>query len=197
VRMMEARLSRRLATGFSTGEPDTGAWSVRSGAAVQTDADAYFAKLSMPVQQSDDPVLYSFRVRSLDDGWVGVGLHLFVEDVAARRGYGMGSSLLVWLTRDPDERKTPTTYLQLYRSDDDVSMARVLDAAIPEAVDAFLTVDVLYEPQSQYITIAVDGTDRVRYRTWFGIDSGVEVALRSLGRAEFRDFSVQTLPVAP
>ncbi len=194
VRIMRERLSRELASGFSAAEPDTGAWSVRGPVARQTEENAYFAKLAMPVEQSKQPVLYSFRVRALDDGWVGVGLHLFVDGVERRRGYGMGSSLLVWFTRDPQERRTETTFVQLYRSDDDVDMARVLDAAIPQPIDRFMDVDVLYEPASQYVTIAVDGTDRVRYRAWFGIDAGVEIALRALGRAEFRDFEVRTTP---
>ena len=194
VRIMRERLTRTLASGFSAGEPDTGAWRVSERSATQTEEDAYFAKLAMPVEQPGQPVLYSFRARSLDDGWVGMGLHLFVDGVEQRRGYGMGSSLLVWFTRDPQERKTSTTYLQLYRSDSDVEMARVLDAAIPQSIDGFIDVDVLYEPASQYVTIAVDGTDRVRYRAWFEIDSGVEVALRTLGRAEFRDFEVSTMP---
>ncbi|MFP4115393.1 MAG: hypothetical protein ACOC2Y_08420 [Spirochaetota bacterium] len=195
VRIMKERLTEEVASGFGAGASDTGSWSVGDRSAVQTDPDAYFAKLVMPADQSSEPVLYSFRVRSLDaDGWVGVGLHLFVEDVERRRGYGMGSSLLVWFTRDPAERRTTTTYLQLYRSDDDVNMARVLDAAIPEGMNDYLVVDVLYEPVSQYITVAVDGVDRIRYRTWFGIESGVELALRTLGRAEFRDFRVTTAP---
>ncbi len=197
VAMMRDRLTRRISTGFADGTPDTGTWTVRPGAAVQTDPDAYFAKLAMPLLQSDDPVLYSVRVRALDPGWAGVGLHLFVDDVQRRRGYGMGSSLLVWLTRDPGVRRTDATFLQLYRSDDDVMMGRVLDAAVPHAIDEFLDLDILYEPRSQYVTVALDGVDRVRYRAWFGIDAGVEIALRSLGRAEFHDFSARTLPVSP
>ena len=106
----------------------------------------------------------------------------------------MGRSLLVWLTRDPEIRKNELTYLQLYRSDDDINMGRALDASIPESLGDFMQVDVLYEPQTQYITVAVNGEDRVRYRTWFGINAGLEIALRTLGRAEFRDFSVRTMP---
>ena len=192
VRMMEARLDQELVSGFEVSEPDSGSWDMSEGTALQSDEDAFFAKLAMPAEQSDNPVLYSFSVRSLDEGWVGMGLHLFVSGVERRAGYGMGSSLLVWFTRDPDARGDDTTYLQVYRSDDDVNMARVLDAAIPESVVEFMDIDVLYEPTNQYITVAVNGVDRVRYRTWFGVDSGVELALRTLGRAEFRDFAVAT-----
>lgn len=197
VRMMEERLTRSIATGFSGATPDSGSWELSGGVAFQADEDAFFAKLAMPVEQERETVLYSFTVRTLDEGWVGAGLHLFVSDVERRRGYGMGSSLLVWFTRDPDVRRTTTTYLQLYKSDDDVNMERVLDAAIPEPLDETLRVDVLYEPQNQYITIAVNGVDRVRYRTWFGVETGVELAFRSLGRAEFQEFLVRTQPTEP
>jgi hypothetical protein len=194
VELMKERLTRQVVSGFGDADPDTGEWTLFTDWAVQNDAEAYFAKLAMPAAQGSDPVLYSFRVRSVGTGWVGVGLHLFVSDVERRLGYGMGRSLLVWLTRDPEVRKNELTYLQLYRSDDDINMGRVLDASIPESLGDFLQVDVLYEPETQYLTVAVNGEDRIRYRTWFGINSGLEIALRTLGRAEFRDFSVHTAP---
>lgn len=198
VAIMRERMSRTLVDGFAGGAADTGSWQIRGDVAAQRDPDAYFAKYALPARQGGEPVLYSFRMRSLDpEGWVGIGLHLFVDDVEKRRGYGMGSSLLLWLTRDPAVRRTTTTWLQLYRSDDDVNMERVLDAAIAEGVNEWLEIDLLYEPASQYVTVAVNGTDRIRYRAWFGIDSGIEVALRSLGRAEFSDFRITTNPTAP
>jgi cell division protein FtsB len=195
IAMMRQRMTETLHSGFGGSTPDVGDWSVRGDRAVQADSDAFFAKLAVPAFQTDRPVLYSFRVRSLDaDGWVGVGLHFFVSEVELRRGYGMGRSLLVWFTRDPDVYKTRNTYLQLYRSDDDINMGRVLDAVVEEPISSHLDVEVLYEPDNQYVTIAVGGQDKVRYRTWFGIDSGVEVALRSLGAAEFSNFRIRTEP---
>lgn len=195
VAMMRERLTRTVNAGFAGSDPDVGDWNVSGNRAVQADSDAFFAKLSVPASQGDGPVLYSFRVRSLDpEGWVGVGLHFFVSDVERRRGYGMGRSLLVWLTRDPDVYKTRLTYLQLYRSDDDINMGRVMDSVIEEPMNTFLEVEVLYEPENQYLTVAIDGEDKIRYRTWFGIDDGVEVALRTLGAAEFRDFRIDVEP---
>ena len=195
VAIMSERMTRTVHSGLGAGIPEVGDWTVSRDRAVQSDSDAYFARLSLPASQGSEPVLYSFRVRSLDpSGWVGVGLHLFVSDVEKRRGYGMGKSLLVWLTRDPDVFKTEFTYLQLYRSDDDVNMGRVMDAIIEEPLWTFVDVQVLYEPENQYVTVAIDGEDKVRYRTWFGIDSGIEVALRTLGAAEFRDFRIQRAP---
>jgi len=195
VALMSERLTDTVRSGFTGSEPDVGDWSITGSRAVQTDSDAFFAKLAVPAVQSDEPVLYSFRVRALNpEGWVGVGLHFFVSDVDKRRGYGMGKSLLVWLTRDPGVYKTQLTYLQLYRSDDDINMGRVLDSIIEEPISEFLDVEVLYEPDNQYLTVAIGGEDKIRYRTWFGIDSGVEVALRSLGAAEFTDFRIRTEP---
>ena len=195
VALMSERMTDTVHSGFAGSKPDVGDWSLTDYQAVQTDSDAYFAKLAVPAAQGHEPVLYSFRVRSLDsDGWVGVGLHFFVSDVDKRQGYGMGKSLLVWLTRDPDVYKTQLTYLQLYRSGDDINMGRVLDSIIEEPISEFLDVEVLYEPDNQYLTVAIGGEDKIRYRTWFGIDSGVEIALRSLGAAEFRDFRIRTEP---
>ncbi len=73
-------------------------------------------------------------------------------------------------------------------------MDRVMDAVIQEPITEFVKIEVLYQPILQYITIAVDGEEKLRYKTWFGIDEGVQVALRSLGTAEFSDLLVTTTP---
>ncbi|MFW6213861.1 MAG: hypothetical protein ACOC8L_13250 [Spirochaetota bacterium] len=194
VGLMRAEMNQSLASGFPSMVPDTGSWDVSGSRAVQRDPDAYFAKAAVEVVQSETPTLYGVTMESLEErGWAGVGLHLFVSNVERRRGYGMGQSLLVWLTRDPARRGTDATYLQIYRSDNDVVMERVVDARIEESVSDELRVEVLYEPVNQYITVAVNGQDKVRYRTWFDIETGVELALRSLGRAEFQNLQVSAL----
>ena len=149
----------------------------------------------LPVEQAEKPVLYSFKARSTDpdEEWVGLGLHIFVENVE-KRGYGLGNSLLVWLTRDQEVYKNDYTYLQLYRSDDDVNMDRVMDAVIQEPITEFLDIEVLYQPDEQYITVSVNAEEKIRYKTWFGIDEGIQVALRSLGTAEFSDLVVTSTP---
>jgi uncharacterized protein YoxC len=192
VTMMAEEMDHVVLRGFRRARPDIGTWRFAGNSALQMDEDEFFAKLALPVPQGTEPTLYSFQVRSDDPGWVGVGLHLFVSDVRRRDLYGMGRSLLVWLTRDPEVRRTDNTYVELYRSDDDVNMLRVMDAMISEPLDEFLQVDVLYEPEPGYLTVAIDGQDKVRYRTWFQIDQGVEIALRALGRAEFRNLTVRT-----
>ena len=191
VEMMAPRLRTTLLDDLSRARVQLGDWRLSGRSAVQTDPDQYFAKLMLPAPQKTRPTLYSFSARALDEGWVGLGLHIFVEETG-KTGYGLGRSLLVWFTRDPDVYRNRLTYLQVYRSDDDVNMARVADALIEEPISGELDIEVLFEPESNYITIAVNGRDKLRYRTWFGIDEGTGVALRTLGRAEFRNLSVRT-----
>lgn len=191
VGLMAPRLRRTLIDDLADARVQLGDWRLSGRTAVQTDPEQYFAKLMLPAPQRTRPTLYRFSARSLDEGWVGLGLHLFVEETG-KRGYGLGRSLLVWFTRDPEVYRNRLTYLQVYRSDDDVNMARVADAVIEEPIAEELDIEVLFEPQNNYITIAVNGRDKLRYRTWFGIDEGTTVALRTLGRAEFRDLSVRT-----
>jgi hypothetical protein len=57
--------------------------------------------------------------------------------VKKSKGFGEGKSLLVWLTRDAKVRGNNGSYLQVYRSDSDVSMERVLDAKIKEKLEGW------------------------------------------------------------
>ena len=195
IAVIRPALTNTLLSSFDTSEAQLGLWHVGSERATQIDPGILFGKLLLPLSQGASPVLYSFNARSTDppDEWVGFGLHIFVENVE-KRGYGLGDSLLVWLTRDREVYKNNYTYLQLYRSDDDIHMGRVMDAVIQEPITESIQIDVLYEPVRQYITIAVDGEEKIRYKTWFGIEAGVQVALRSLGTAEFTDLSVTSKP---
>lgn len=177
--------------GFAGASSKIGAWQVSEAAAVQPSSGQYFAQLNLPLAQQGKTMLYSFTAKSTGKGWVGVGLHIYAEN-SVKKGYGHGKSILVWLTRDPDYYKTNRTYLQLYKSDDDVNMGRVLDSAIEESVSQDLRVEVLYQPLEEYITVAINGVEKIRYKTWFGLTKGVEVALRSLDAAEFRDLEVSS-----
>lgn len=193
IALIRPTLNRTLLSSFEPSEAQLGFWHVGDKSAAQLEKSMLFGKLLLPVTQDDEPVLYSFKARSTDpeNEWVGLGLHIFVDNVE-KRGYGLGDSLLVWLTRDQEVYKNNYTYLQLYRSDDDVHMDRVMDAVIPEPITEFIRIEVLYQPVLQYITILVDGEEKLRYKTWFGIDEGVQVALRSLGTAEFSNLLVTT-----
>lgn len=193
VRMARGQLTQRLLTGFSSGGPQIGDWDITPGGAVQRDSEQFFAKMTLPLEDSSAATLYEFAARTLDPGWVGLGMHIEVSNVELR-GYGLGKSMLIWFTRDRDAYGHELTHLQIYRSDDDVNMERVADAVIPEVLSEFREIGILYEPTTRYITISVDGVDRLRFSTWFDLDTGTSIALRSLGAAEFRNLTVSRRP---
>lgn len=179
--------------GFEEGIQHIGTWEIRQGVALQTDPSKYFAELIFEVPQSQKQTLFSFSARATGNGWVGFGLHLFVSDNLRKKGYGLGNSLLVWLTRDPQTYDNSATYLQLYRSYGPVWMERVLDAKIEESISDYMKVEILYDPSLEYITVTVDDTEKVRYKTWFDIQTGMEIALRTLREGiSFKDLLVMT-----
>jgi hypothetical protein len=192
LRIDSSLFAEALRTGFDGSTPRLGTWKLSEGILSQTDKKQFFSRLTFPLTQSARPVLYSFETRTGKDGWVGTGIHLFAADVKRQKGYGEGKSLLVWLTRDEKTRGNDGTYLQVYRSDSDVSMERVLDAKIKEGLDAWNKVEVLYEPAEEFIVIAVNGSIRAAYRTYFGIGAGVSMSLRTLGGGvQFKNLEVR------
>jgi hypothetical protein len=187
-----SRFTRVLRSDLMDSSARMGTWVVQGAGARQTDASQYFSRLELPLAQDGKTLLYSFRARATGKGWVGLGLHFFVEDVVKRRGYGEGKSLLIWFTRDQAARGVDTTYLQLYRSDNDVVMERMFDAAIGDSLVIWRKVDIVYDPAAEYVAVSVDGVLRIVYKTFFGRTSGATMALRTLGGGvEFADFSVR------
>jgi len=185
--------TKKILSGFEGGKSEMGSWLVKNGVLQQENKREFFSRYTLPLVQKGTTLLYSFSLKSTGKDWVGAGLHLYATD-SPKRGYGHGNSLLVWFTRDPDYYGNKHTYLQLYKSDDDVAMGRVLDAAIEEGIDTELKVEILYQPQDEYITMTVNGVEKVRYKTWFGVDEGVEVAFRTLDSAEFKNLEVFAQP---
>lgn len=190
IQNLRTRFSDTVVSGFSAGSSQIGTWKKEGDVLMQSDRNAYFAKYVLPVPQNSEPFLYSFEAVTEGNGWVGLGLHFFARS-SDKKGYGFGESLLVWLTRDPDVYKSDRTWLELYRSNNDVDMYRVLHGGIEEPMDQYFKVEILYEPEAEYITIAVNGIDKIRYKTYFGVGNGIEVSLRSLGVSKFRNFSVK------
>lgn len=189
IEVMRPRLTRRVQNGFSIGSTQIGSWDLNGSVIRQTDPSEFFAKLELPLTQDNRPTLYTFDARSRQAGWVGFGVHIFASGVE-KRGYGYGESLLLWFTRDRDTYGNDQSYMELYRSSDDINMARVLSAAIPESLNEWLEVELLYQPGDEYITVAVNGEEKLRYKTWFGIESGVDMSLRTLNAGEFRNLQV-------
>ena len=193
VSLARGQLTETGTNGFVAGEPQIGEWQITAGNAVQRDSEQFFAKMTVPTTDAGGATLYEFSARSLDPGWVGLGMHIEVTDVELR-GYGLGKSLLIWFTRDRDAYGHELTHLQIYRSDDDVNMERVADAVIPEVLSEFQQIGILYEPTTQYVTVSVNDVDRLRFSTWFDLENGATVALRSLGAAEFRNLRILGVP---
>ena len=191
----KARLTSSRLAGFEAGRARMGSWRIQQNLAVQNDPGEYFSRFALPLEQIEKPTLFSFRGRSLEStDWTGFGLHLFASAVEAHNGYGHGESLLIWFTRDREHYGTDHTYLQVYRSTDDVTMNRVAGGIIPEPITSPLEIDILYQPEVGDVTIAVNGEVKLLYNGWFGIDSGIEIALRTKGRGRFEDLQVRTAP---
>jgi len=192
LRLDSSAFPELIRSGFDGYKARLGTWKLAGGVLSQADKSQYFARITFPLVQSSKPFLYSFETKAGAKGWVGTGIHLFAEGVKRAKGFGEGKSLLVWLTRDAKVRGNDGSYLQVYRSDSDVSMERVLDAKIKEKLDGWNKVEVLYEPANEFIVIAVNGTVRAAYRTYFGIGAGVSMSLRTLGDGiAFRNLEVR------
>lgn len=179
-------------SGFAGATATMGTWTGTPERMRQTDQNQYFARLDLPLRQDNEALLYSMNTRGLKAGWAGLGIHIYASDSVRRRGYGFGESLLVWLGRDPEVMGNNFTYLELYRSRDDINMERVMHVLIEESISDTLKIEALYQPQEEYITIAINGVEKIRYKTLFDIHSGVEVALRTLGAAEFWNLEVRS-----
>jgi hypothetical protein len=87
----------------------------------------------------------------------------------------------VWLTRDKGYYKSDSTYVQLYRSYDDVTMVQIGSVAIPESISSELDTEVIYDRTKRTISVFVNGKKRLEQVVEDPIWSGDSVALRTLG----------------
>jgi Chromosome segregation ATPases len=192
LRLDSSSYQELLRSGFAGGQSRLGSWKLTDGVLAQTNKKEFFSRMTFPLVQSTKPLLYSFETVTGANGWVGTGIHLFADGVKRTKGYGEGKSLLIWLTRDEKTRGNSGSYLQVYRSDDDVNMERVLDAKIKESLDSWNKLEVLYDPENEFIVIAVNGSVRAAYRTYFGIGNGATMSLRTLGEGvRFRNLEIR------
>jgi tetratricopeptide (TPR) repeat protein len=183
-----------LKQGFKGAFPVLGTWIASPEAVDQTDKRALFAKLAIPLAQARRPLRYTFVAHSQGSGWVGIGLHIFVETEQRRRGYGEGRSLLVWLTQDPKHNSDDATRLQLYRSTTDVVMTLVKEVVVPESVfdSNLFAIDV--DPVQGRLSVSLNGSERLVWNELPNLADGVAVVFRALDRAGFEDFRVEELP---
>ncbi|MBL8968660.1 MAG: hypothetical protein JNG85_16770 [Spirochaetaceae bacterium] len=189
---LAASVAQPLAAGFVAFRRELGDWTIGEENAAQNDPESYFAKLALPLRIGGS-LRYSFSARSTGKGWVGFGIHVLVAKVGTHRGYGEGSSTLVWLSRDP-RGGDPATRLQIYRSRNDVDMSIVDEAATDISALERNRFEIDVDPAAGLLVVRVNDREAYRKTGLFLEPLGDYVVLRALDRAEFSDFRVEALP---
>jgi hypothetical protein len=182
-----------LLSGFDSATSLVGSWSFTKDVATQTDPEAFFAKLGMPLVQEKRAFHYTFTAKStaVGRGWVGVGFHAFTPASYTQKGYGGGDSLCVWLTRDPVHLKENITRLQLYRSTDDWNMDLIAEVPVNESIYDDNRFDFTVDPVAGTVSVSLNGSERLTAHDVLDLKKGIYVVVRALDTAEFRDFSVE------
>ena len=185
-----------LFSGIPEGKALLGSWKVSGNSIRQTDKNQKFAKYAIPLPSIDNigrNVLLQFTAKAENSGeWVGFGVHFAADGKYSASGYGLGQSYLVWVTSDPGFYKTESTYIQLYRSFNDVQMIQLSSTRIPESVTKSVQVGLLYKPATRSVELYVNGTKRSEFTLDSSIDPGNQLVLRTLGGpVSFENFSVK------
>ena len=182
-----------LLEGFDSAVPVVGQWTIAGGLAMQTDPDAFFAKLATPLVQDTGTFSYSFSAKSdaRGRGWAGVGFHAFTPKSYTQKGFGSGDSLCVWLTRDPVHYAKDVTRLQLYRSTDDWNMDLLNEVPVTESIYDLNRFEVTVDPVAGTVSVSMNGTERLVAKGILDFRKGIYVVFRSLDRAEFSDFKAE------
>ncbi len=186
--------TRSVLSGFSGGTAALGDWQASYSSVKQVDAAQKFAKYVIPLRQNASETLFSIKAKVPNQGWVGYGLHFFASDVVRSKGYGFGKSYLLWVTKDPGVHQTARTYVQLYRSYDDIRLVQLASVTIPQPITSVVETKVHYNRSANQLTVYVNGDQALIYD---GVDSalrsGDSLALRALGgTVEFTELSVKT-----
>lgn len=186
------RLGRVLLRGFRGGSVGMGTWETSRVAVTQNDRSALYAKYVVPATQGTGELYYRFTGRALGSGRQGYGIHVLASGARTARGYGYGESYLVWLTRDQGSYQSPSTYVQLYRSYDDVRMVEVMSATAGVEIGDSNIVEVHVNRTRDLITVIVDDEAILTYQPESLILRGSEVVARTMGSAVIRDLQVRT-----
>ena len=182
-----------VASGTARGSSLSGSWQASAASATQSDASQYFAKYTIPLNQSADQTLYSFTARAANaTDFVGYGFHLFVSGDRSKLSWGLGNSYLIWLTRDPKYYRNDNTHVQVYRSFDDVTMVQVASVSTSENIERSNDIEILYDKAMGRISVSVNGTEYVSYDVADVLRTGSKVAFRTLGGpVTFSNFEVK------
>jgi hypothetical protein len=168
-------------SGFSNGAPRSGTWRQENGSLLQRDSSSLAAIYSIPLAQEKNSYLFSFSMKAMGAGWIGGGLHIFSKSSSLQSSYGHGSSFLIWLTRDSAFYRSGNAYLQLYRSDDDLTMIQLASISIVEDISTDLTIDVYYNSDLEILSVSINGDLKLFFSVKNLKTEGTEVAFRALG----------------
>jgi hypothetical protein len=185
-------VSRPVKSGWAGGLSARGSWSTVGEALRQTSAGEKFAKYTMPVQQNADELVYTFQGTGNTTSWSGYGLHFLGSGSRQSDMYGYGSSYLVWVTRDPGNTQSDKTFVQLYRSYDDVRMVQLASKAIVESIGATLDITVYVNRRTGIVGVGVGTTPVIEFYDPSVIRSGTHVAGRALGQATITNLKVMS-----
>ena len=181
-----------IKSGWAGGISARGSWSTSGEALKQTSAGEKFAKFVLPVKQNADELAYTFKGTGTMNSWSGYGLHFLGSGSKKNDGYGYGSSYLVWVTRDPRNTQSEKTYVQLYRSYDDVRMVQLANKAIVESIGTPLDITVHVNRKTGMVGIGVGSNPVIEFHDQSIINSGTHVVARALGQAAIGNFKVMS-----
>ncbi len=187
-----AAVNRIVRMNLGSGSGVSGSWSMSGTRLRQTSTTDLYAKYTVPVSQSANELVYTFSGSGAARGWSGFGIHILGTGARNSRLYGFGQSYLVWVTRDPGNTQSDQTYLQLYRSYDDVRMVQLASRAIPESITSNLQVTAYVNRSDGRIVLGVNDEAVITYDDPAIIRSGSQVAARTLGPATFTGFSIKS-----
>lgn len=190
---IEVATYEKLVAGFFQASDQLGDWVVSTTQLNQTNKKQLYAKYIMELEQKHAEIVYEFKARVDDPGWVGYGLHFLVKEQKTATGYGLGQSYLLWFTRDEEHNKTDRTFVELYRSFDDIHMIRLASQMIQESITEELNIELYFNYNLNLITVIVNNDIELSF---FDSDKvikdGEKVAFRTLGASvSFYDFSVK------
>jgi hypothetical protein len=187
-----SRLTRTLLSGLDRGTALTGQWQKTASSATQTDPARLNGKLVIPATQNSDELLYTFTGSASGTGWRGFGLHILGSGARSRDSYGFGQSYLVWMTRDPAHYQNPLTYIQVYRSFDDVHMVEMASRAVGVRIGTNNRVQVHVNRTSRTATVMLNGEAVFSFNDPDMIRSGDQVAVRALGQATVSGLEIKS-----
>jgi hypothetical protein len=187
-----ADLQRTVKSGFGGGSSLTGSWSLSGTRLRQTATDQLFAKYGIPVRQNSNELVYTFEGSGPNEGWSGYGMHFLASNPDRANSYGFGSSYLIWVTRDPRNTQSESTFVQLYRSYDDVRMVQVASKAIARPITSTTEVMVYVNRAEGSTIVAAEGNPVFTFEDPSIIRSGAYIAPRALGPATLSGLTVRS-----